>query len=90
MKSPNQPRSRLARAVVPAVLSWREHVVDVDQGEHGERADERARLNGDAAPQQGFVTSLVQQRADNHLQVGEDAGEENPGDDLQGAQQGSN
>lgn len=74
-------------AVVPAVLRRGEHVVDVDQGEHGEGADERARLDGDAAPQQGFVTGLVQQRADDHLQIGEAAGEENPGDDLQGAQQ---
>lgn len=82
MKSPNQCRSLLAGTVVPAVLSWREHVVDVDQGEHGEGADERARLDEDAAPQQGFVAGLVQQSADDHLQVGEDAGEENPGDDL--------
>lgn len=63
-------------------MSGGEHAVDVDQGEHGERADERARLDGDAAPQQGFVSGLVQQSADDHLQIGEDTREENPGDDL--------
>lgn len=65
-------------------------MVDVDQREHGESADKRARLDGDAAPQQGFVTGFVKQSADDHLQIGEDASENNPRDDLQGAQKGSN
>lgn len=82
MKSPNLCRSLRAGTIVPAVLGRREHVIDVDQGEHGEGADERAGLDEDATPQQGFVTGFVQQSADDHLQVGEDAGEENPGDDL--------
>lgn len=72
----------LAGAVIPADLSRGEHMVDVDQREHGESANKRARLDGDAAPQQGFVTGFVKQSADDHLQIGEDAGENNPRDDL--------
>ncbi|TNN68939.1 hypothetical protein EYF80_020800 [Liparis tanakae] len=51
-------------------------------GEHGERSDEGAGLDGDAAPQQGGVARLVQQSPDHHLQVGVEAGENDPGDDL--------
>lgn len=72
----------LAGAVIPAVLSPGEHMVDVDQREHGESPDKRAGLDGDAAPQQGFVTGFVKQSADDHLQIREDASEKNPRDDL--------
>lgn len=35
------------------------------------------------------MTRLMEQSADHHLQVGEEAGEDDPGDDLQGANTGS-
>lgn len=73
-------------AVVHTFLSRGKHVIDVDQREHGERSNQGARLDGDAAPQQGSVTGLVQQSPNHHLQVGEQADENDPGDDLQGAQ----
>lgn len=57
-------------------------MIDVDQREHGEGADKGASLDRDATPQQGFVAGLVKQSADDHLQIGEEAGENNPGDDL--------
>lgn len=57
-------------------------MVDVDQREHGEGADERASLDGDAAPEQGSVSGLMKQRTDHHLHIGEDARENDPGDDL--------
>lgn len=72
-------------AVVHTFLSAGEHVVDVDQGEHDERSDQGARLDGDAAPEQGGVSRLVEQSPDHHLLVGEEAREDDPGDDLQGA-----
>lgn len=75
-------------AVIHTVLGAGEHVVDVHQREHGEGSDEGAGLDGDAAPQQGGVTRLVKQRPDHHLQIREEAGEDDPGDDLQGAHTG--
>lgn len=72
----------LLTAVSKTFFSAGEHVVDVDQREHGEGSDERAGLDGDAAPQQGGVTRLVKQSPDHHLHVGEKAGEDDPGDDL--------
>lgn len=70
-------------AGVHAVLGSGEHLVHVHHREHGEGSEQRAGLDGDAAPQQRGVARLVQQRADRHLQVGEESGEEDPGDDLQ-------
>ncbi len=64
-------------------------MVDVDQREHGECSDKRAGLDGDAAPQQGSVTCLVEQSTDHHLHIGEDTSEKDRGDDLQGAQKSS-
>lgn len=57
-------------------------MVDVDQREHGEGSDQGAGLDRDAAPQQGSVTGLVKQSPNDHLHIGEEAGEYNPGDDL--------
>lgn len=71
-----------AGAVIHAFLSPLEHGIDVHQREHGEGSDEGAGLDGDAAPQQGGVTRLVQQSPDHHLHVGVEAGENDPGDDL--------
>lgn len=73
-------------AVIHTLLSPGEHGIDVDQGEHGERSDKGACLDGDAAPQQGSVARLMEQSPYYHLQVGEEASEKNPGDDLQGAE----
>ena len=72
----------LFAAVIHTVPSTGEHVVDVDQGEHAEGPDQGAGLDEDATPQQGRVTLLVKQSPDHHLQVGEEAGEDDPGDDL--------
>lgn len=72
----------LKGAVVHTLLRALEHVIDVDEGEHGEGSYQRARLDGDAAPQQRGVTGLVEQSPNDHLQVGEEAGENDPGDDL--------
>lgn len=58
-------------------------MIDVDQGEHGEGSDEGAGLDGDPTPQQGGVAHLVKQGPDHHLQVGEEAGEDDPGENLQ-------
>lgn len=69
-------------AVINTFLSPGEHVIDVDQREHGKGANKGAGLDRDAAPQQGFVAGLVKHSADDHLQIGEEAGENNPGDDL--------
>lgn len=74
--------STLLSAVIHTLLSPRKHVIDVDQREHGEGADERASLDGDAAPEQGSVSGLMKQRTNHHLHIGEDAGENDPGDDL--------
>lgn len=74
--------SLLLTAVIHTFLSRGKHVIDVDQREHGEGSDEGAGLDGDAAPQEGSVTCLVKQCPNHHLQVGEEAGENNPGDDL--------
>lgn len=78
--------SELLTAVIHAILSPGKHLIDVDQRKHGEGSDKRADLDGDAAPQQGSVAGLVKQRANHHLHVGEEADENDPGDDLQGAQ----
>lgn len=74
--------SVLLTAVIHTFLSPGKDLIDVDQREHGEGSDEGACLDGDAAPQQGSVTCLVKQRPNHHLQIGEEAGENNPGDDL--------
>lgn len=82
LKQQQQRRtSGLLGALVDTLLGSGEHVVDVDQGEHGESSDQRAGLDGDAAPQQGGVTGLVEQSPDHHLQIGEEADEDDPGDD---------
>lgn len=57
-------------------------MIDIDQREHGEGSDKGAGLDRDAAPQQCSVTCLVKQSANHHLHIGEEAGENNPGDDL--------
>lgn len=72
------------QAVVHTVPTPGKHVIHVDQGEHGEGADERAGLDGDATPEQGGMAQLVEQRPDRRLHIGEDAGEQNPGRDLRG------
>ena len=69
-------------AVVHTVLRAGEHVVHADQGEHGERSNQRASLDEDTAPQQGGVAGLVEQSSDHHLQVGEQPREHDPGQDL--------
>lgn len=68
-------------AVIHAILCPGKHLIDVDQGEHGEGPDKRASLYRDAAPQQGGVTRFVKQSPNHHLQIGEEAGENNTGDD---------
>ena len=69
-------------AIIHTLLSSGKHMIDVDQGEHGEGSDEGAGLDGDAAPQQGGVTCLVKQSPNHHLQVREETCENDPGDDL--------
>lgn len=64
-------------------------MIDVDQREHGEGSDEGAGLDRDAAPQQGSVTCLVKQSPNHHFYIGEEGSENNPGDDLYGAQASS-
>lgn len=72
----------LLTAVIHAVLSAGKHLVEVDQREHGEGSDKGAGLDGDAAPQQSGVARLVQQSPNHHLQIGEEARENDPGGDL--------
>lgn len=69
-------------AVIHALLSPGKHMIYINQREHGQGADERASLDGDATPQQGSMSSLMKQRTNHHLHIGEDASENNPGDDL--------
>lgn len=69
-------------AVIHTFLSLWEQVIDIDQRKHGESSDKGAGLDRYAAPQQGSMTSLMQQSADNHLHIGEESSETNTGDDL--------
>uniref|UniRef100_A0A3B4BMY6 Uncharacterized protein n=1 Tax=Periophthalmus magnuspinnatus TaxID=409849 RepID=A0A3B4BMY6_9GOBI len=55
-------------AVVYTLLSARKHMVDIDEREHDQSADERPGLDKDAAPEKGGVSSLVKQGPDDHLQ----------------------
>lgn len=57
-------------------------MIDIDQRKHGQGTNERASLDGDAAPQQGCMSSLMKQWTNHHLHIGEDASENNPGDNL--------
>jgi len=79
----------LLTAVIHTFFASDKHLIDVYQREHGEGSDKGASLDGDATPQQGGVPRLMEQSPDHHLQIGEEAGEDDPGDDLQGAQTGS-
>lgn len=79
-------KSLLLAAVVHTFLGSGEHLIHIYQWEHGQRSKERARLDGDAAPQQPGVTSFMKQGPDHHLQVGEEADEKDPGDNLKGEQ----
>lgn len=58
------------------------HMIDIDHREHGQGANEWASLDGDAAPQQGSMSGLMKQRTNHHFHIGEDASENNPGDNL--------
>lgn len=73
--------SLLLTALIHTFLSPVEHVIDVDQREHGECSNKGAGLDRDAAPQQGSVTRLMKQSPNHHLQIGKEAGENNPGED---------
>lgn len=73
-------------AVIHTLLSAGKHMIDVDQGEHDERPDQRAGLNGDATPQQSRVSRLVQQCPNDHLHIREGASKNDPGQDLQRGQ----
>lgn len=57
-------------------------MIDIDHREHGQGANEWASLDGDAAPQQGSMSGLMKQRTNHHFHIGEDASENNPGDNL--------
>lgn len=71
-------------AVVHTVRPAAKEVVDAGEGEHGEGTHQGAHLDDGAAPDQGGVARLVQQAADHHLQVGEEAHEQDPRDHLPG------
>lgn len=81
-KKLNFRETLLLTAVIHTILSPGKHVIDVDQREHGEGSDKRASLDRDAAPQQGSMTCLVKQSPNYHLHIGEEAGENDPRDDL--------
>lgn len=51
--------SLLLTAVIHTLLSSSKHMIDVDQGEHGEGSDKGARLDRDATPQQGSMTRFM-------------------------------
>lgn len=89
LRGPSNPGTQVSTSTalllvagIGAVLGPGKGVVDVDQREHGQGAGERAGLDGDATPQQGGVASLMEQGANDHLHIGEDASEANPGEDL--------
>lgn len=71
-------------AVVHTVRPAAKEVVDAGEGEHGEGTHQGAHLDDGAAPDQGGVARLMQQAADHHLQVGEEAHEQDPRDHLPG------
>lgn len=66
------------RTLGVAEVSWRKQVVDVNQGEHGERTNQWAHLSGCSTPDQGAVAVVSQDDSHHHFNVWQRPGEKEP------------